>query len=195
MASSHLQGMSPKPTTALEGEVSGPNYGATFTTPPGLPRPEQQPAGPDVVMNGAPEDPLGIIESREPLELQSRAPDSALSEDPPAPHTLEPVLPELPGVQGRGLESVSDEPGAAFVQTQQRVEVGGFEVSPPDELPSGQQSPGSGNQAVWFVRLQEFVQKRMSQASAAVMTPIMEARQRTPTQVTSSGTPRPPRLS
>ena len=51
-------------------------------------------------------------------------------------------------------------------------------ISPPEELPQRQEGMNAG-QAVWMVRLGEFLQRRVSQAAAAVA-PVLERQQRTP---------------
>ncbi|CAE7607397.1 unnamed protein product [Symbiodinium sp. CCMP2592] len=180
----------------MEGELAGPSYGAATTEPPGLSQANQQPSGTNVVMNGVVEDPQAAPGPQETLGGQVPPQPLPQTPEPAAPRVLEHTLPELPGVQLRGSSVPLQESEPTFVQAQQRVEVSGFEFSPPEELPPGSRSPGAGtgNQGVWFMRLQEFVQKRVSQASAAMMTPLIEARQRSPAQVAQATTPRPPRL-
>ena len=176
MTSSHHQGMSPKATTAMEGETEGPNYGATMIGPPGLSRENQLPAGASVVMNGASEGPRGSTEPQEPMgPLDQHA-------EPAMPSTSEHTLPELPGVHVRGSGIPQQEPEPTFVHAQQHVEVGGFEFSPPEELPAGS-SPGAGIQAMWFMRLQEFVQRRIEPGGCCSDDPVA----RGPTAVCCSG--------
>ncbi|OLQ10538.1 hypothetical protein AK812_SmicGene5742 [Symbiodinium microadriaticum] len=64
-------------------------------------------------------------------------------------------------------------------QVRQHVFMSGYEFSPPEELPetnSGRPGQASG-QAMWLVKLGEFVQKRITQAGA-VVSPLLESRSR-----------------
>ena len=62
-----------------------------------------------------------------------------------------------------------------YTQVGQRVEVGGLEFTPPEELPAASAQQGVSGQNLWIMRLGEVVQRRVSQAGA-MMTPILESR-------------------
>ena len=79
-----------------------------------------------------------------------------------------------------------------FTHVGQRVEVGGFEFSPPEELPRSSNHQPQNSATPWMLKFGEFVQRRVSQAGA-IMTPILEGRPRSTTQVVTLPS-RPPRL-
>ena len=69
-------------------------------------------------------------------------------------------------------------PAVATEHVAHQVTVEGVTFSPPEELPRFDSSAGAGNSApnVWFMRLGEFLPRRVSQAGASLMTPLIEAR-------------------
>ena len=110
-----------------------------------------------------------VTVSQQAASMEAAA--STIAEDPQVPLATAP----------------SDAP--VVTTTAQRVEVGGFSFSPPEDLPEAVDSTGQNGSPVWFMRLSEFVQRRVNQAGA-MMTPILESRQqRTP----AIHTPSPPR--
>ncbi|CAE7769634.1 GIP [Symbiodinium sp. CCMP2592] len=185
-----LQGMSPKPAIVLEGEVSGPRYGATTAAEDpaaGLPSDTQDVGVSSVVAGENIQPPVVEQEPREAATLE------APSMGQQGAGTALPVGSEAPaalGSFGSGSASTSQ---MVYTQVGQRVEVGGMEFSPPEDFPSNSAQQGTGAQNLWIMRLGEFVQRRVSQAGA-MMTPILESRHaRTPNQVATPPA-RQPRL-
>ena len=193
MIAPDLQGMSPKPATVLEGEVNGPSYGAT-TAPPGLH--VDTATGSGLVMNGA-----GVSEGEPQLsEVQATVlPSMTASATVGASDFLNASVPVNRDDHGQPTvaEVPSENPGMReeSIQDAARVDVGGYNFSPPEALPpEPQPQSSSSNQVMWFARIGEFVQRRVAQASMA-MNPILEPRQhRSSTQVLSTPSPRVPRL-
>ena len=69
-------------------------------------------------------------------------------------------------------------PAVATEHVAHQVTVEGVTFSPPEELPRFDGSTGTSSSApnVWFMRLGEFLQRRVSQAGASLVTPLIEAR-------------------
>ena len=137
----HNQGMSPThaASAVLEGEVSGPSYGAVTTPePPGLQVDAQLQ---ESMVNGVVREPP--LQSSEPQTLQPVSDPSSggvlqASEVVTLEHA---VLPEAEP-QPSGATSVPVVENV-FTHVGQRVEVGGFEFSPPEELPRSFESSAS----------------------------------------------------
>ena len=190
----------------MEGEKQGPNYGAlgeesvsaqTAGTMNGGPR-SSEPAGAvdegggEATAIGGSEDvgrsaahgrdvittpAVTQSEQRETTGLQFSQPvmvqqgANQTAPDPSVEHLQPPSVSQGPMASSHVVE-----------QMQQHVVVGSYEFSPPEELP--ERDPGRtsqpGGQAMWLVKLGEFVQKRVSQAGAMV-SPLLEQRARGPT--------------
>ena len=189
MISSDPQGMSPKPAVVLEGEASGPGYGATSTT-----------ARPTVELLDTLE--VGVVaavagESIQPQLAVEEQREAITLEMPLSGHQEAVSVAQIGTGASDALGSLDSGPASAsqmvYTQVGQRVEVGGVEFSPPEDLPSSSGHQSAGAQSLWIMRLGEFVQRRVSQAGAMMM-PILESRNaRTPHQVATPPA-RQPRL-
>ena len=177
------QVMSPTMLPVMEGETTGPSYGAV-PTPPGLRQPE---SGGQLVAGSGLE------------QLQDAAEGGAVEPSLTDPVTVtevgqavvaDPAVPSSSDVPRASLTPTVAEP-LATESVAQRIEAEGLKFSPPEDFPDTHEHVTQGNSSMWFLRLSEFVQRRVNQAGA-IMTPILENRQpRTPSLSTP---PRAPRL-
>ncbi|OLP80372.1 WD repeat-containing protein 16 [Symbiodinium microadriaticum] len=121
------QDMSPSTTPVLEGETSGPGYG-TVTMLPGL----QQPDSGSQLVNGTELNPgqdgpsMSAPVSANMDDISTSTSKQAVVMEPAASTAVE--VPRFP------LSSISTDP-PVVTTTAQRVEVGGFTFSPPEDLP------------------------------------------------------------
>ncbi|CAE7828798.1 RE1 [Symbiodinium sp. CCMP2592] len=159
------QGMSPKRTTVLEGETNGPSYGTATTQQEAQQHDAALSSEP--VMNGARigsiQDPSG--EDQATVPRPSRTPPM-----PTAAEFLSASDSMTRDDHGTSLPTGVPELSAVDVGPSQggvRMQVGGFEFSPPEALPSETQQQAPSNQVMWFARIGEFVQRRVAQAGSS----------------------------
>ncbi|CAE7246860.1 TY2B-DR3 [Symbiodinium sp. CCMP2456] len=184
--------MSPTRTATLDGEVSGPNYDTT-QAPPGLARDDAVQEPDPVVMNGTGPEPTPTTAAEDrtlPQPSGSMTATGALDflgastvADKDVASGARPSS-DVPQGSAQSVPVISAMPS--------RVETGGFEFSPPEELPDSM-STETSNQTFWFAKIGEFVQRRVAQAGAA-MTPILESGQRRSTRQVLTTPPRSQRL-
>ena len=179
-------------TAVLEGEASGPAYGATTVG-----QPLQALGQATGMVNG-----VGSVELGLPSETIT-GPDVASVARTQQTRTHAQHAPslvahsQLPLHSSQAAAASADglvSPLPVVEQVQQHVAVGEVTFSPPEELPvhDGDRFLNGQGQPVWMVRLGEFLQRRVTQAGA-LMTPLMEARA-SRSSVAPNRTPlRPPR--
>ena len=187
------QGMSPKRTSVLEGEVSGPSYDAVSSQQDALQ--DGVAASSQPVMNGAGTAGMGSVSGGNQATMSLPA---GTSSPPPAAEFLSDSGPLIRDDQGPSVSADAPQEvpvvdvglSQGSVQGHERM----FEFSPPESLPPEQGHQSASSQVMWFARIGEFVQRRVAQAGAA-MNPLMEARtQRAPTQALRTPSPRTSRL-
>ena len=194
--------MSSQALGTLEGEVSGPHYGAADRAESGQPllngsvvpeqravehgsaetvRDEQREAGPRAV-------PIAVSDAQNVQSAHNAPPRTeTAAQQQPAPASvpeavntpqLSQPMPQEQPPQPQQIFTASTtrtlEPSSTtqFMESTQSVTMR-VATSPPEEIPGSPE--GRGSQAVWMVRLGEFFQRRVNQA-AAVVAPASRSR-------------------
>ena len=177
------QVMSPNAQTALsaglvmEGETAGPLYGSADQ---GVPVSAVNGSGAVVFSSSDGVEPSSVFVAPALDGTSAYTTDSVR-----APITTQPTATQLQQQAASAAAYVENTvlppfstPAVATEHVAHQVTVEGVTFSPPEELPRFDSSAGAGNSApnVWFRRLGEFLQRRVSQAGASLMTPLIEAR-------------------
>ena len=190
--------MSPTLAPKMEGEQHGPSYGslgdageATSVMNGGARAVEQaedqgDSRGEVTAMSGANEVDGTTAHGRD--VLTTTAPARNVQREAAETGSLQPSASQQSNTETHHaprLEQIQQPPTTSehVEQVRQHVSMSGYEFSPPEELPetnSGRPGQASG-QAMWLVKLGEFVQKRITQAGA-VVSPLLESRSRPSTQ-------------
>ena len=177
------QVMSPSAQTALcsgavlEGEIAGPLYGSADQ---GIPAGVSSGFG-DLLSSAVEQPSVFVTPAVDGASMHNTDGTRALTATYPTSTQPQQLPATAAAYEENTLFPPSTTPAMTTEQVAHHVTVEGMTFSPPEDLPGLEGNASSSGSApnVWFMRLGEFLQRRVSQAGASLVTPLIEARSAT----------------